>query len=278
MKQKTGKTLNDGIFYYCFFNLDFTLARYEKLCLAIIDNGYTSQTVNSYINGTETTNRFVVLRHDVDRDLRQALRIAKLEHQMGIKSTYYFRISKTLQTDIIKNIANMGHEVGYHYETLDKAKGDYEKAAYIFAEELKKLRETAKVTTASMHGNPLTKWDNRDLWKKYKLEDFDLNGEAYLSFDFGKVAYYSDTGRTWKDGRFNIKDFIPINMKTLEKPVISTTSDLIKLIQQGNLNIYLLVHPERWRSSFLGWFIRWIIDAIINLGKVVYKVFILRKK
>ena len=102
-----------------------------------------------------------------------------------------------------------------HYECLDKAIGNIDKAALILKKDLKRIRQLVPVNTISMHGNPLTKFDNRDIWKKYKLSDFSLHGEVYLSMDFEKVMYYSDTGRTWEENKFNIKDFIPKNKKFL---------------------------------------------------------------
>ena len=56
-----------------------------------------------------------------------ALRMAELEHELGIQSTYYFRFPYTFKPDIIRKIQALGHEVDYHYEVLSKAKGDYEK-------------------------------------------------------------------------------------------------------------------------------------------------------
>ncbi|WP_269849870.1 hypothetical protein [Methanosarcina horonobensis] len=69
--------------------------------------------------------RFVLLRHDVDRMPGRALATAQIEHELGIKATYYFRTSENVfKPDIIRQIRDMGHEIGYHYETLSEAKGD----------------------------------------------------------------------------------------------------------------------------------------------------------
>jgi hypothetical protein len=41
--------------------------------------------------------------------------MAKLEAALGIKATYYFRtIPKTFKPEIIKEIVDIGHELGYH--------------------------------------------------------------------------------------------------------------------------------------------------------------------
>ena len=107
---------------------DFTLKKYKELCLALLDSSYTPQTVYSYLvlggqkkNNNNNNNKLVVLRHDIDRKLGNALRMAELEHELGIQSTYYFRFPYTFKPDIIGKIKDLGHEIGYHYELLSKA-------------------------------------------------------------------------------------------------------------------------------------------------------------
>jgi len=47
--------------------------------------------------------------------------MARLENELGIKATYFFRtIPHTFKPEIIKEIAGMGHEIGYHYENLSE--------------------------------------------------------------------------------------------------------------------------------------------------------------
>jgi hypothetical protein len=104
------------------FMRDFTLDRYKELCLALLDSGYTPLTVYSYLTGKQkSNNKLVVLRHDIDRKFGNALRMAVLEHELGVQSTYYFRVPYTFKPDIIGKIRDLGHEVGYHYEVLSKA-------------------------------------------------------------------------------------------------------------------------------------------------------------
>ena len=93
---------------------DFTMGKYKDLCLALLDSGYTPQTVYSYLEGQKkknnNNNKLVVLRHDIDRKPKNALRMAELEHELGIQSTYYFRFPYTFKPDIIGKIHGLGHE------------------------------------------------------------------------------------------------------------------------------------------------------------------------
>ena len=63
---------------------------------------------------------FVILRHDIDLLPQNALAFARIQHEMGISGSYYFRaVPESWDEKIIKEIHSMGHEVGYHYEDMD---------------------------------------------------------------------------------------------------------------------------------------------------------------
>ena len=79
---------------------DFTLEKYKDLCLALLDSGYTPLTVYSYLvleGQKKKNNKLVVLRHDIDRKPKNALRMAESESELGIQSTYYFRFPYTFK-------------------------------------------------------------------------------------------------------------------------------------------------------------------------------------
>ncbi|MDD4767830.1 MAG: hypothetical protein PHF87_09705 [Desulfotomaculaceae bacterium] len=209
--------------------LDFTLAKYKDLCLAMLDSGYTPLSVHSYLTDNKTAkNKTVVLRHDVDRKINSALKIAELENDLGVTSTYYFRYPYTFKPGIIENISRLGHETGYHYETLSKSNGDYAKALALFINELEEMRKVCPVNTICMHGCALSRHDNRDIWKIYDFRDFSIIGEAYLSFA-QDVRYFTDTGRSW-DSKHNIRDFMNGQNKG---ELINNTDNLIELIRSG---------------------------------------------
>jgi hypothetical protein len=93
--------------------------------------------------------------------------MTKIQHSLGIKGSYYFRLfSKPGNEAIIKQIAALGHEIGYHYDDLTVCNGDHEKALKRFQKNLNYLRQFAPVTTITMEGAPLSKYDNRNLWKQ----------------------------------------------------------------------------------------------------------------
>lgn len=241
---------------------DFTIHKFKRLCEAIVDN-YPTITMAEYVEG-RLPERFVIMRHDVDRMPGHALETARIEEELGIRATYYFRAKKSVfKPDIMRNIRDLGHEIGYHYETLSDVNGDHDKAIRLFQSNLDKFRHICDVRTICMHGRPLSKYDNRDLWNTYDFRDFGITGEAYLSA--GKdLDYFSDTGRSWSN-RNNLRDFITGGR---ESHTARTTDNLIELVEGYKVNkFYILTHPERWSLNVPDWVLYNSLDIAFNMGK-----------
>jgi len=251
-------------------SLDFTIEKYTDLCEAIAFSGYTPLTVRAYLETRDLPSKLIVMRHDVDTSPKNEPMTALVENDFGISATYYFRYKGgVFRPDVMRKIAAMGHEIGYHYETLDRAKGDSEKALEMFKHELAAFREVADVRTISMHGNPLTRWDNRNLWRKHDFRDFGVLGEAYLSFR--DILYLSDTGRTWSPAH-KVKDVLPLDANSegqrLTAREVYSTDDVIKLVETGQHDrLYLLTHAGRWGTSTFDWVVSLLQDSAVNIVK-----------
>jgi hypothetical protein len=246
---------------------DFTVRKYVELCNAIISSGYTPITMGRYFSG-DVPRRFVLMRHDVDTGPLNAVTIAGVEGEMGIRASYYFRPNRsTFRSGAIQKVRSLGHEVGYHYEVLSKCHGDYQKAIDLFGRELVRLRALADVRTICMHGVPLSPFVNSNIWKVYDFKDYGIVGDAYLSM--GRDFYYfSDSGRSW-DSRIKVKDTLPSLSASVS---ISGTDGLIKLIKKGDIDrLYILSHPDVWVDGRLAWASIWLRESIFNAGKRVIK-------
>ena len=232
---------------------DFTYTKYAELLKTFLKNSYKIYTVEQYLKKKPKEN-FVILRHDVDRALSNALQLAKIEASLGIKSTYYFRTS-TFKLPIVKQISEMGHEIGYHYEILFKAKGDYKLAIKLFEEELPNMRKHYPIKTICAHGNIFMKGINYDIWKKYDFKKYGLLGEAYLSLnkEIKSGIYFSDTGRQWNK--------------------VKTTDNLINLISSKKQNFYILARPDKWNNNLFSWGKMLILQKIKNFVKEILKNF-----
>jgi len=182
---------------------DFTIRIYKDLLVSLLDAGYKFQTFSDYLENA--CSPVVILRHDVDALAENSLVTAKLENSMGIKGTYYFRIvSGSNDPEIIREIANLNHEIGYHYEDLSICDGNIFKAINSFKTNLMYFRKIAKINTICMHGSPLSYFDNRKIWDNISYREFGITGEPYFDTDFNKVLYLTDTGRRWDGEKYSV--------------------------------------------------------------------------
>ncbi len=267
---------------------DFTLKTYLLLLSALKDNDYQFQTFREFIKNPPY--RSVILRHDVDAKKMNSLRTAKLENELGIRGTYYFRIvPESFDKEVIKQIYDMGHEVGYHYEDVSTTALRQKKsvddimiaktAINSFKENLNKLRRIVPVETICMHGSPLSRWDNRLLWKYYDYRHFGIVGEPYFDTDFDEVLYLTDTGRRWDGESVSIRDKVEGQAQGKQRnreqkhPApfnnFHSTFDIITAARKNSLpdKIMLTVHPQRWDNRPLPWIKELVWQNIKNIGK-----------
>jgi len=246
--------------------MDFTIKKYNELLAAVRISGYAVQTMQEFLNSSES--RVIVFRHDVDERPKNALKIAQAEFKAGIRSTYYFRIGRiSNEPEIIKEIAGMGHEIGYHYEDFATCYGDHAKAARHFQEHLAYFRQFYPVRTVCMHGSSMSDFDNRDLWRHCSLNDFGLIGEPYLTIDYADILYLTDTARTWNGDKYSIRDSVGKKIKT---PVFSKTDDIIDRLKTGDMpkKIILLSHTL-WTDDWPEWVWLEAREFVRNRCKVV---------
>lgn len=251
-------------------SLDFTPAKYDLLCRRAVAAGFDFLPVRGYLRAGHTGSRSLVLRHDVDRTPRAALRLAELEEALGLSATYYVRSRRrTFLPELLRELTAMGHEVGYHYETLVKARGDKEAALAIFERELAGFREIVPVDTVSMHGSPLSPWNNAAIWRGRDPADFGLLGDAGLHLPQGELYYFSDTGRSWDTGTNNIRDRVP--SRPHSRPIV-TTDELIEFLTgECDADVVLNTHPNRWNRDPLRWCVSWASDRAANRLKRAFR-------
>ena len=247
---------------------DFTLPVYRDFLITAIEQGYHLTSYEEYLSLTDKVYdlKTIILRHDVDRLPQNSLATAQLQASLGVKGSYYFRIvPQSFQPKYIEQIRDLGHEIGYHYEDLALCRGDTQLAIRSFEKNLEKVRQFYPVVTMCMHGSPMSKWDNRDLWKEYDYRDYGIVAEPYFDLDFYQMLYLTDTGRQWNRPGVSVRDKVDTDYAYR----FSSTFDLIEEIERDNLPSQIMqnIHPQRWNNGWLGWTQEWVAQNAKNQVK-----------
>lgn len=222
--------------------MDFTITKYSELLQAIKDYKFDS----------------LILRHDVDLKPVNSLRTAQIEADFGLSGIYYFRaVPESWDESIIQRVADLGHEIGYHYESLTTRNGDIDAAYLDFCKNLEALRKIVSVKSICMHGSPRSPWDSKDIWKKYDYKSLGIAYEPYLDTDFSQVFYLTDTGRRWDGYKVSVRDKIPRyqDIWIRQGLVFHSTDDIIHGLHEKRIPAHLMltVHPQRWNPFGFTW-------------------------
>ncbi|PHS38639.1 MAG: hypothetical protein COA91_07685 [Robiginitomaculum sp.] len=201
---------------------EFTEDKYRELLIKTKEN-YKFAT---YLEGR--TGRHVIWRHDLDHSIHQAYEIAKIEHDLGIVTSYmftlrlpYYNILELDTQKIAREILKMGHKAGLHfdasaYENQKWSEGELEDVM-IKERDLLSQSLDAPIEAMSYHdptcGN---------------LIDFDKDIMAGMVNCYGKTlrneyGYCSDSNGYWR-----------------HKPIP-------EVIASGeHEKLHVLTHPEWW--------------------------------
>lgn len=178
-----------------------------------------------------------IVRVDVERDLHHHLKFAQKAEKAGIPCTFYFHSRKECYDPaIFKKIQDLGHEIGFHHECIDRCRGDFEAAKKLFINEVKRFEKDGFFpVTVCAHGES-------GIYKsgyRYNYELFirfpDLLAQCGVS-----AEVYNDIIPAWK----------PVYVSD----VFSSYRNFWTNIENGKNKaelMHLLIHPHRWHDKFL---------------------------
>ncbi len=236
--------------------MDFSITKYTQLLIALKEYRFDT----------------LILRHDVDLRPANSLRTAQIESDLGMYGIYYFRaVPQSWDEVIIRQIADLGHEIGYHYESLTTCNGDIDAAYADFCKNLEALRIIVPVKSICMHGSPRSPFDSKDIWKKYDYHALGIENEPYLDTDFSQVFYLTDTGRRWDGYKVSVRDKIPQyqDQWTRSGLTFHSTDDIIKGLGEGIIpkRLMLTIHPQRWNPLGPAWCKELLLQNAKNIVK-----------
>ena len=260
----------------------FLYKDWDDFCKELSNRGYHSVTAASLLisvnEGKKLPANFINLKHDVESKPSRALELAKIENRYGHCASYY--VQAYLMTEenrnIFSQIQDLGHEVTYHHDVMDGGKGDLNKAASIFRENLQRFESLGfKITTVCQHGNPMSNFENRDFFKSEFVQNiYPLLADIMVDF-MTKIhqnyVYISDVGMSFKI----VKD--PVNpVKGDDKKYIDLHDwrGVIKELESNTGKSYIIsAHPHRYNASKFNAVLKISIFKFIRaVAKVVFKI------
>lgn len=249
--------------------MGFSLVSYDTLLGVLIEAGRSIMGVAAAVDvgATAETASLAILRHDVDRLPGRAVAMARLEHHRGVRASYYFRCNRRGEFPgaAVREVSALGHEVGYHYETLSACRGNVAAASAAFVANLGRLRALAPVRSIVQHGAPLSPHDNQLLMSFVNPGALGVI-DAATALNADHLVYFTDTGGRWNAlGNENRRDRVANATAVRVDPADSGA--LLAFLRSHPGPVYLSAHPERWPSSRMGHLQADWTDRAVNLVK-----------
>jgi len=175
--------------------MQFTYEAYIQLLKTIEENGYSFCNYENYLRDEEC----VILRHDIDYSLEQAVKLARIEHEHGVSSTYFVLLSSDFYNPAssssyryLHEIIRMGHHVGLHFDETAYAYDGY-KLEYYIRKEARILSDLldVNINSFSLH-RPNQKTIETELSIPGLVNSY--GNEFFLGF-----KYLSDSRRRWRE-------------------------------------------------------------------------------
>jgi hypothetical protein len=222
---------------------------YRRLLELALEHDYAVVSLEAWLGDPAIAGAdapVLILRHDVDQYPASALRMAAIEAELGLSSTWYFRW-RTANPDVIAAIRAAGHEVGLHYETLSREllrRGLTAAHAPALLVEARALLREELAAFATRHGAARSACPHGDtripgvhngvLLQGEDLSEYGIRWESnsavgHIPFDVWLTDRSSAEGR-WKDAL-----------------------DPIDLLIDRRSPILAVVHPNNWTSGVALW-------------------------
>lgn len=141
--------------------------------------------------------KLIIMRHDIDYSLEDAIPIAEIEANAGVKSTYFvlvrgdcYNIFSRKGMHALRLLKSMGHEIGLHFDEVACEAGDHVEGILQEARLLGAAAET-EIKSVSMH-RPSREALEGD-WSIPGMEN------AYSQEYFRRFKYISDSRMRWRE-------------------------------------------------------------------------------
>ena len=182
--------------------MEFTYQAYRGLLSNLRENGYVFTDYHSY----SAYPRCVILRHDIDNSLSQAVRLAEIEAAEGVHSTWFvllrtdfYNPASAVSQRQLRRIRELGHELGLHFDEMAyPQEGASCTAGSSSTEEL--IRHEAGILS-DVCGCPITTVSMHRPSRATLEADLKIPGmvNSYGQTFFHDFKYLSDSRRRWRE-------------------------------------------------------------------------------
>jgi hypothetical protein len=158
-----------------------------------------------FAGGAEPEAPWVLLRHDVDYDPAAALRLARLESDLGVSASYFVLFGAPCYDPLASEnagfaaeLVRLGHEVGLHY--------DLRVLAAVPEERRERLLESQAELLAALSGEPVLSIAGHQpgLFGTDPKAGARRFVDAYAPRFFREIPYVSDSGRAFRDAGWRV--------------------------------------------------------------------------
>ena len=181
---------------------------YKAFLEALLETGLPSLTHRDAIALESKRARYLCVRHDVDHDLETALVMAKVEHTMGIRASYYLlppgdydksenyyghiQGKRLIQThrlsEVAREIVLLGHEIGLHNDFLQLSRKMGRPVEELILEQTTYFRALGiEVVGSASHGSRFARAHNYINYELFSECVRPQSVRRHVSFDNGEV-------------------------------------------------------------------------------------------
>ena len=206
--------------------MEFTYAAYEDM-LKRLKEDYEFISFSKAKFSRENIHKKVLLRHDIDQSLEKTARIAEIEADLGISSTYFllfrspfYNLFSYDEEKLVRNLIEKNHYIGLHFDYTGYSFNTVSQLTHQIHLEADFIQRyyNVKVDSVSFH----RPFDVQFL-KKVELS---IYPHAYESIFIDQFAYVSDSTGKWRFGA-------PLETEAY----------------RNRQNLHILVHPEWWNEG-----------------------------
>ncbi len=192
--------------------------------------------------------RCVILRHDLDFDVKKAVMFSEIEKEMGVTGTYFVMLTSSLYNvcsketgEMLRQIQDNGHTIGLHYDETryPEAFGNRDALVNNIKKEAKILESVLDtgIDCVSMH-RPSREILDIDLMIPGMIN-------SYSKVFFHEFEYVSDARKRWRkqvDSIISEKRSNKLHILThpiwYDEKECSIHDSLMNLIGSGNRKVY----------------------------------------